>query len=155
VTIYMEASWCGGHIGPREMRTDAGGGGFLRIEGDEGVLDASGKDSIVITRWDGGQTVIPLEQFPGETVSFNNEIETMIECVRTGTPPAIDVHFGAEVIAVCGAAYYSAIEKRAVTLQEFKDVCRSYVEKHGQGDAASVALLHDLMKPYAGGGRGA
>lgn len=152
VTIFMEASWCGGHIGPREMRRDVGGGGFLRIEGDAGALDASEKDRIVVTRWDGGETVFPLRQFPGETVSFNSEIETMVECVRRGRRPEIDVHFGAEVIAVCGAAYYSAIEKRAVTLEEFKEFCRSYVKKHADSEEATVALLKDLMKPYACGG---
>jgi predicted dehydrogenase len=148
-TIYMEASWCGGHIGPSSMRTDGPGGGFLRIEGDEGVLDASQGDRIVVTRWDGGETVVPLREFAGETISFNNEIATMIDCVREERPPEIDVHFGAEVIAVCGAAYYSAIEKRAVTLDEFKQVCRSYVETHGDVEKATVAMLGDLMRPYA------
>jgi len=152
VTIFMEASWCGGHIGPREMRKDVGGGGFFRIEGDEGLLDASDGDKIVLRRWDGGETTFPLRQYPGETISFNSEIETMIECALAGRPPEIDVNFGAEIIAVCGAAYYSAIEKRAVTLDEFKQLCRSYVEKHGDVERASVALLTDLMKPYAAGG---
>ena len=152
VTVFMEASWCGGHIGPSSMRTDAGGGGFLRIEGDEGMLDASQHNEIVVERWDGGRTVYPLLEFRGETISFNNEIETMIDCIRTGTPPDVDVHFGAEVIGVCGAAYYSAIQKRAVTLDEFKDYCRSYTKKHGDGEEATVALLKDLMKPYARGG---
>ncbi len=155
VTVFMEATWCGGHIGPREMRKDVGGGGFLRIEGDAGALDASGNDRLVLSRWDGGQTVVPLRQFAGETVSFNQEIESMVECVRRGRPPAFDVGFGAEIIAVCGAAYYSAIAGRAVMIDEFKDLCRSYVSKHGEGEAASAALLEDLMKPYAQGGAGA
>ena len=151
VTIFMEASWCGGHIGPREMRKDVGGGGFFRIEGDEGLLDASDSEKIILRRWDGGETIFPLRQYAGETISFNSEIETMIECARTGHPPEIDVHFGAEIIAVCGAAYYSAIEKRAVTLEEFKKLCRSYAKKHGDTEQASVALLEYLMKPYASG----
>jgi predicted dehydrogenase len=154
VTIFMEASWCGGHIGPRDMRKDVGGGGFFRIEGDTGIIDASGKDKIVLTGWNGGQTVVPLKQFPGETVSFDAEIETMVECVRAGRAPQFDIDFGAEIIAVCGAAYYSAIQKRAVTIEEFKDVCRSYVRAHGEGEPASVALLKDLMRPYARGGTG-
>lgn len=154
LTVFMEASWCGGHIGPRAMRRDVGGGGFFRIEGDRGMLDASGKDKIVVEHWDGGRTEYPLREYPGETISFNNEIETMVDCVLAGAPPEVDVHFGSEVIAVCGAAYYSAIVKRAVTLDEFKDHCRTYVEKHGDGEEAVVALLKDLNKPYARGGAG-
>ena len=149
VTVYMEATWCGGHIGPKEMRTGAGGGGFLRIEGDEGVVGAFEKGVITVTRWDGGETVHPLREFPGETISFNNEIETFIDCVRAGTPPEVDVHFGAEVIAVCGAAYLSAIRKRAVTLDEFKDFSRGYVKKHGDNEEAELAVLKDLLAPYA------
>ena len=152
VTVFMEASWCGGHIGPRDMRKDVGGGGFLRIEGDEGLLDASDKDKIILRRWDGGETVIPLRQFPGETISFNKEIETMVECIRGGRRPEIDIHFGAEISAVCGAAYYSAIERRAVTVEEFKQFCRAYVKRHGDTEEATLALLADLMKPYASGG---
>ncbi len=152
LTVFMETTWCGGHIGPREMRRDVGGGGLFRIEGDLGVLDASDKDKIVLTRWDGGRTVFPLREYPGETISFKNEIETMVDCVRAGNLPEIDVHFGAEVIAVCGAAYYSAILKRAVTLDEFKDFCRSYVKKYANTEEATVALLRYLMKPYARGG---
>ena len=151
-TIFMEATWCGGHIGPHQMRTGAGGGGFLRIEGDEGVLDASQKGKIVVTHWDGGETIFPLLEFKGETVSFNDEIETMVDCIRRRTPPECDVHFGAEVIAVCGAVYYSAIQKRPVTLDEFKELCGTYVEKYGAGEEATVALLQDMMKPYARGG---
>jgi predicted dehydrogenase len=152
VTVFMEASWCGAHIGPRSMRVDAAGGGFFRIEGDEGMIDASARNEIVVERWDGDRTVYPLQEFPGETISFNNEIETMVDCVRTGTPPEVDVHFGAEVIGVCGAAYYSAIRERAVTMDEFKDYCRSYTLEYGQGEEATVALLVDLMKPYSRGG---
>ncbi len=148
LTIFMEASWCGGHIGPPDMRKAGGGGGFLRIEGDEGMLDASEGDKIVLTRWDGGRTVFPLREFPGETISFNNEIETMVECVRGGSPPEVDVHFGAEIIGVCGAAYLSAIRKRAVTMDEFQSFCREYVEKHSDGEEAELALLDHLMKPY-------
>ena len=149
VTVYMEATWCGGHIGPRDMRQDTGGCPLFRIEGDEGVLDATPHNEIVVTRWDGGRTAYPLRTMPGETVSFNDEIETMVDCVRAGRRPEVDVTFGAEIIAVCGAAYYSAIEKRAVTLEEFKEFCRSYMEKYGDNEDAERALLEHLMKPFA------
>lgn len=152
LTIFMEATWCGGHIGPRALRRDSAGGGLFRIEGDKGFMDAAPSDKIVVTRWDGGETIYSLRELPGEGISFNDEIETMVECVRTETPPKIDVHFGAEIIAVCGAAYYSAIQKRAVTIGEFKEFCGSYVSKYGDGEAATLALLKDLMRPYARGG---
>jgi predicted dehydrogenase len=148
VTVFMEATWCGPHIGLMEKRKDAPGGGFLRIEGDTGVINASQRDHFTISRWDGGETVLPLREYPGETISFAHEIETMVDCVRTGTPPEIDVSFGAEVIAVCGAAYLSAIEKRAVTLDEFKDFSRGFLQKHGNREDAAEAVLGALLGPY-------
>jgi hypothetical protein len=150
----MEATWCGGHIGPRPLRSDSAGCGLFRIEGDAGMIDATQPDRLAVTDWDGEEHVHLLPQFPGETVSFNDEIETMVECVRTHTPPQIDIRFGAEIIAVCGAAYYSAIEERAVSIEEFKKLCGAYVSQHGDGEAATLALLKDLMAPYAQGGEG-
>jgi len=147
-TIFMETSWVGGHIGPKEMRRDVGGGGFLRIEGTEGVVDGGEKEKITITRWDGGETAYPLREFAGESISFLNEIETFVDCVRDGTPPDVDVHFGAEIIAMCDAAYLSALRGRAVTLEEFKDFCREYVKKYGDDEQAEDALVTDLLAPY-------
>jgi len=150
VTVFMETTWCGPHIGPRDRRRDVGGGGFLRIEGDGGVIDASEKDHFTITRWDGGQTLVPLREYPEESISFAHEIEIFIDCVRTGTAPEIDVNFGAEVIAVCGAAYFSALQKRATTLEEFKEFSRGFVDKYGDGDEAAEAILNVLLEPYRG-----
>ena len=130
------------------MRPGEGGGGDLRIEGDAGVINGSEKARITVTRWDGGETVYPLREYPGETISFLHEIEHFIDCVRTGTPPDVDVNFGAEIIAVCGAAYLSAIRKRAVTLDEFKEFSRGYVTKYGDNEQAEEALLADLLAPY-------
>jgi predicted dehydrogenase len=148
-TIFMEATWCGAHIGPKEMRSGKGGGGFFRIEGDKGMIDACNHPSITIKHWDGGETVIPTKEYPGETVSFEDEIGTMINCVGDGCKPWIDINFGAEIIAICDAAYWSAIEKRTVTLEEFKTHARSYVKKYGDNEEAELALLKDLLAPYA------
>jgi predicted dehydrogenase len=148
VTLFLEASWTGAHIGPKQMRTGEGGGGFLRIEGDEGVIDGSHQTRITVTRWDGGETLLPVREYPGETISFLQEIGHFIDCVRTGTPPEFDLNFGAEVIALCEAAYLSAIRKQAVTVEEAKEFAREYVRKFGDGEQAEEALLADLLKPY-------
>jgi hypothetical protein len=81
---------------------------------------------------------------------MTHEIETFIDHIRSDTPPDIDVRFGAEVIAACGAAYYSAIQGRAVTLYEFKEFSRGFVEKHGDSEEADEAILDYLLKPYKG-----
>jgi predicted dehydrogenase len=151
-TVFMEATWCGGHIGLTEWRGDAGGGGFLYIYGDEGIINASRKHTISIRRWDGRNNVITLPPYAGETLSFNAEIATMVDCIRDKRQPQVDVSFGADIIAICGAAYWSAIEKRAVTLDEFKAFCRGYLAKQGDTPEAEEALLRDLMKPYTLGG---
>lgn len=151
ITIFMEASWSGGHIGLGKGEYGKRGGqsaGFLRIEGDEGAIDATEKDHIRITRWDGGETIVPLREYPGERIAMTHEIETFIDHIRSDTPPDIDVRFGAEVIAACGAAYYSAILKRAVTLDEFKDFSRGFVEKYGDTEEADEAILNHLLEPY-------
>ena len=147
----QEASWSGGHIGHGKGEYGKRGGqsaGFLRIEGDEGTIDATEKDHIKITRWDGGETVVPLREHPGEAISMTHEIETFIDHVRSGTPPDIDVRFGAEVVAACGAAYYSAILKRAVTLNEFKAFSHKFIREHGDNEKADEAVLDYLLKPY-------
>ncbi len=151
MTLFLEASWCGGHIGSGKGEYGKRGGqsaGFLRIEGDEGVIDATERDHIKITRWDGGETIIPLREFPGETISMTHEIETFIDHIRSDTPPDIDVGFGAEVIAACDAAYYSAVLKRAVTMDEFKAFGRGFAEKYGDTEEADEALLDYLLQPY-------
>ena len=152
ITLFLEASWCGGHIGIGKGEYGKRGGqsaGFLRIEGDAGVIDATEKDHITITRWNGGEVIVPLREFPGETISMTHEIETFIDHIRSDTPPDIDVSFGAEVIAACGAGYYSAIMGRAVALDEFKDFCRGFVEKYGD-EEADEAVLNYLLEPYRG-----
>ena len=153
ITIFLEASWSGGHIGIRKSEDGKRGGqsaGFLRIEGDEGVIDASERDHIKITRWDGGETIVPLREYPGETISMTHEIETFIDHVRTNTPPDIDVRFGAEIIAACGAAYLSAILKKAVTLDEFREFSHGFVEKYSDNEEADEAILSYLLEPYKG-----
>ncbi|MHC4715994.1 MAG: hypothetical protein ACYS5V_03430, partial [Planctomycetota bacterium] len=70
------------------------------------------------------------------------------DAIRAGTPPPFDVHFGAEIIAIVGAAYYSAIQNRAVTLDEFKDFSRGYLDRCGDADEAAEAILGDLLAPY-------
>jgi len=150
-TIFLEASWSGGHIGSGKGEYGKRGGqsaGFLRIEGDEGFIDATEKDHIKITRWDGGETIVPLREYPGERIAMTDEIETLIDHIQSNTPPDIDVRFGAEVIAACGAAYFSEIQRRAVTIDEFKEFSRGYVEKYGDTKEADEALLNYLLKPY-------
>lgn len=149
-TLFLEATWSGGEIG---LGSDKSGGqaqGYLRIEGDEGVINASERDRIVMTGWDGDETVVPLPEQEPEFTPFCHEIEAFVDAVRTGQPPEIDVHFGAEVMAIIGAAYLSALRGRAVTLDEFRDFSGQYVDRYGDNEAAEEAILADLLKPYGG-----
>ncbi len=149
-TVFIEATWSGGEIGLGEEKGGGQAAGYLRIEGDEGVIDASDKDRLTIAHWDGSEKVVQLEEHPPESVTFSQETETFIDCVRTGTPPEIDVHFGAEIIAIIGAAYLSALEDRAVALDEFKQFSRKYVDRHGDNEQAEEAIITDLLAPYRG-----
>ncbi len=149
LTIFMEASWSGGSIGPTRNKDGTHKRLFLRVEGDRGIVDGGLAEGVKVTHWDGGETLHPLKPpVPGEHRSFYDEIDTFLDCVRTNTPPEIDVHFGAEIIAICDAAYLSAIRGETVTLDELKDFCRSYVNTHGDNVKADEALLMDLLKPY-------
>ena len=148
VTVHIEASWCGGHIGVDECKEGGQAGGYLRVVCDDGVIDATDPERMRIMGCDGGETVLPMRVYPGETISFLQEMETFFDSIRSGTPPPFDVQFGAEIIAIVGAAYYSAIEGRAVTLDEFKEFSRGYVDKCGDADKAAEAILGDLLAPY-------
>jgi predicted dehydrogenase len=149
VTVFLEATWSGGEIGLDERKSGAQAGGYVRIEGDEGVIESTDKTSIRVLHWDGGESVIPLREYPGETISVLEEVEAFIDAVRGEREPVLDINFGAEVIATCGAAYLSALRNRPVTLEEFREFSRGYVDEYGDNERAEEALLKDLLEPYA------
>ena len=60
----------------------------------------------------------------------------------------MDIYFGADIIAICSAVYLSAIQKRAVDLNELKDFSRQFIEKYGDNEKADDAIVLDLLKPY-------
>ena len=148
VTLYLEATWCGGHIGLDKEKSGGQNNGYFHLQGDDGVINATEKTAITVTRWDHGETVLPIREFEGETVSMAQEIELMVDGILDRRPPECDVNLGAEIIAIVEAAYLSALRGRAVTLDEFKDFARSYVAKFGDNERAEEALLMDLLKPY-------
>ena len=147
-TVFLESTWCGGEIGLHESKSGGQGDGYLRIEGEDGVIDATGAGEIRILRWDGGETRVPLREYPGETISVREEIETCLDSVAQDTRPEFDIEFGADIIAAIGSADLSAVERRAVTLDEFKEFSREYVRDHGDGEEAEVAILNHLLAPY-------
>jgi predicted dehydrogenase len=144
VNVFFEATWCGGHIGlAKENRRF-----YLQIVGDTGVIETSRGSHLTILKYDGGVTELPLREFPGESISMCDEIETFIDHVRAGTVPEIDIHFGSDIIAICGAAYLSAIRKKVVSLEEFREFSREYLKKHGDSEKADDAIVMDLLEPY-------
>jgi predicted dehydrogenase len=153
VTVFLEASWTGGHIGLDEEKSGGQANGYLRIIGDGGVVYTNEATRITIRRWDGGETVLPLQTHAGERISFDTQIGGFLHGIRTGVPPEIDVNFGAEVIAICGAAYLSAIRGNAVTLDAFKNFSREYVARYGDSEEADDAIVRDLLAPYRYRGR--
>ncbi len=148
-TVFLEATWCGGHIGLDSEKSGIQNGGYLHLTGDLGVINGTERTKIVITHWDGGESMVPLINYPGETISMAHEVETMVDCVRNQRPPEIDVRFGAEIIAAVEAGYLSALWKRPVTLDEFKEHARGFVQKYGDNEQAEEALLTELLAPYA------
>jgi len=148
VTVYIEASWCGGHIGLDKAKEGGQAKGVLRVVCDDGVIEATDPEQMRLLGFDGGETILPMRVYPGETMSFLGEFEAFFDAIRSGTPPRFDVQFGAEILAIVGAAYYSAVENRAVTIEEFKDFSRSYVDRCGDADKATEAILADLLAPY-------
>jgi predicted dehydrogenase len=147
-TIFIEATWCGGHIGLDEEKPGSQNGGYLQAVGDKGIIESNSPDLITLKTWDGGVSELPLRVFPGETVSVVDEMGSFMDAIRTGGEPELPISFGAEIIAICGAAYYSALKGRAVTLEEFKDFSRGFVKKLGDNEKADDAIVLELLKPY-------
>ena len=54
-TIFLEATWTGGEIGLSASKNGGQNAGYVRIEGDEGVLNTVDGPRITITRWDGAR----------------------------------------------------------------------------------------------------
>jgi predicted dehydrogenase len=148
VTVFLEATWCGGHIGLEKEKSGGQGNGYVYFVGDQGTLFSNSGTSLTLKGYDGSEATLPVREFPAERMSFNEQIGTFLDRVRTGTPTVYDARYGAEVIAVCGAAYLSALRGRAVTLDEFKDFCREYVVRYGDNEAADDAIVLDLLAPY-------
>lgn len=148
VTVFMEATWSGSHIGLHPEKNGRQSGGWVRIVGDEGVIETATLEQVEVTRWDGGRTVVPIHVPEGMRDSFKAEVEAFVEAVSAGRTPETGVEFGAGIIAIVGSAYLSAIRKRAVTIEEFEQFSRGYVEKHGDNEQAEEAILADLLAPY-------
>jgi len=148
VTVFLEATWCGGHIGLEKEKSGGQGNGYVYLVGDKGTIYSNSGTSVMIRGYDGSETTLPLREFPAERMSFNEQIGTFLDRVRSGTPTVYDANYGAEVIAVCGAAYLSALRGRAVTLDEFKDFCREKVARLGDGEAADDEIVLELLAPY-------
>jgi predicted dehydrogenase len=147
-TIFMEATWCGGHIGKGDEKPGSQGGGYLEVVGDKAVIESRSFTSMTLKYYSGGEEEIPLIHYPGETVSVHNEMQSFFTAFREGGKPEIDIRFGADVIAICGAAYLSAIRGSAVTLEEFKDFSRDTIKKFGDNEKADDAIVLELLKPY-------
>jgi len=88
----------------------------LNVYGREGALRAAlGRDEVVqdIDRLPGQEPVVlPVDKAD----SLALEIAQVVECVRTGTRPTVDVVEGAKAVAVCLAAVRSAREGRPVEI---------------------------------------
>jgi predicted dehydrogenase len=147
-TIFIEATVCGGHIGLGEEKPGSQSGGFLQIVGDRGMIESKESTSFTIKHWNGGEEVVPLIEYPGETIAFQSEMDSFFDALREGRNPEFDIHFGAEIIAICGAVYLSAIRGEAVSLEQFKDYCGGFVAEHGDNERADDAIVLDLLKPY-------
>lgn len=147
-TVFLEATWCGGHIGLEPEKNGGQANGYLYVIGDGGVVCSNDATRLTVRRWDGGETVLPLREHPGESVSFEAMIGSFLRAVRAGGRPEIGIACGAEIIAVCGAAYLSALHGRAVTLDEFKDFCNGYLARYGDTTEADDALVLVLLRPY-------
>jgi predicted dehydrogenase len=147
-TIYLEASWCGGHIGRTKDKPSGQSGGYLEIVGDKGLIESHEASSITIRTWDGGEQTIPQIEYPGESMSVLSEVTSFLDAIETGRASETDIGFGSDVIAICGASYLSAIRGTAVGLEEFKDYCRDFVKRLGDGEKADDAIVLELLKPY-------
>lgn len=147
-TIFLEATWCGGHISLDDEKSGRQAAGYIQVVGDRGVLESRSKALVTLKHENGGITELPLREFPGETISMSDGLQTFIDAVREGREPDVGIRYGADVIAVCGAAYLSALRGTAVTLEEFKEYSRGFIEKLGDGEKADDAIILDLLAPY-------
>jgi len=147
-TVFMEATICGGHIGLGREKSGGQSSGYLEIVGDRGMIETLDESRFRLKYWNGGEEIIPVLQFPAETISFQTEMKSFFDACRAGAEPGFGLAFGADVIAACGAAYLSAIRGAAVTLEELKDYSRGFVADRGDGAEADDAIILDLLRPY-------
>lgn len=148
-TVFLEATYSGGHISLYQPKPGGQAGGVLEIVGDRGVITTAEEESFTIKYFNGGQEVIPLAVYEGETISVQTEMNSMFDAIRSGTDPELDLSFGADNIATVGAAYLSQVrDGTAVTLDEFKEFSKGFVKKYGDTEEADDAIVSALLEPY-------
>ncbi|MCC7358559.1 MAG: Gfo/Idh/MocA family oxidoreductase [Anaerolineales bacterium] len=148
VTVFLEATWCGGHLGLEPDKPGGQGNGYISIVGDRGVIFSNSGTSITVRGFDGSTRSVPTREYPAESMSFNEQIGTFLDRARAGTPTVYDAAFGAEVIAICGAAYLAALRGRAVTLDEFKAFAREKLARYGDNAHADDAIVLELTDQF-------
>jgi predicted dehydrogenase len=146
VTIFIEATWCGAHLSflkdPDRKRS------FLQIVGDKGIIDTE-PNLIIVKHWDGGVVEIPLRQgVAGERLTHVEMYRTFFDAVQKEGKIDLDIHYGSDVIAICGAAYLSALQGTAVTLEDYMSFCQEFIDKYGDNEKADDAIVTELLKPY-------
>jgi predicted dehydrogenase len=147
-TIYLEATWCGGHIGRTKEKPSGQSDGYLEVVGDKAVIESHEAAAITVRIWNGGEDRIPVIECPGETVSVRSGVTSFLDAIEASRPSEFGVDFGADVIATCGAAYLSAIQGKAVAIEEYMDYCREFVKRLGDNEKADDAIVLDLLRPY-------
>ena len=130
VTVFLEATWCGGHIGldqaqgrRPEWRLPASAGRCWRHQRHAENLDHHHGLEL-------GETVLPIREYRGrDHLDGNRDRDHGRLHPRSLRCPRCDVRFGADVIAIIEAAYLSALRGRAVTLDEFKELCAQLCQR--------------------------
>ena len=148
VTVFLEATWCGGHIGLEKEKSGGQGNGYVYFVGDKGAISSNSGTSITVRGYDGSEATLPTREYPAESMSFNEQIGAFLDRVRSGDAPVYDAAYGAEVIAICGAAYLSAMRGRAVALDEFKEFSREFVRQLGDNEQADDAIVLALTQQF-------
>lgn len=148
-TVFIEATWCGGHTSLYENKSGSQSGGVLEIIGDKGVITTAESDKFTIKYHTGGVMEIPVLEFEGETISIQDEINTFFDAYLQGNDGKLTLEFGARVIALCGAAYLSQLQGgTAVTLDDFYAYSKEFVDKYGDNVKADDAIVASLLEPY-------
>lgn len=149
ITAMLEATWSW----PDMARNASDTHGYIRVDGTKGVVtsyfDENDKEFIRVEDYEQGVSLIPIQSYRSETLSFRDEIQSFIACIRANRQSMLDAGIAEKVMQMINAAQISELRGRvAVSVDEVPSYLAQFDDGSGDMQKIGDAIALELTKPY-------